>query len=526
MKSVLLMIFATASLWAQPVISGPNPQVRKGSGPLRAIGTVNIFTGSGAPGTVAGSQQGDFYLDTSGSNTYQCFGAGPCNAVAAGNWVQVSSAGGTFTDLTVSTLQVTSPLYNAATITGGIVVGGDMGITGGITGTNMTMSGNSNAMGALQLNSNSTSALHIPNGGITIDGGFATTSINAAGNIVVTGTATVQAPHVQVSGASSFGGNITVTGDINDTGSVNLSGGSFTASGGGVSVSGNIVTSAGQVRVGGAHVILDPAGAIQFANGAGQLDNAGNVNGVNAGFSGTVTAPNFFSNTGNFKVSGDNILLNRTAGGTVQQTQYLLNNNANAVGSYTVGSDNAASFAISYGNGSVLKEAISLQGSTGNMFIFPSSTSVLYEFSQGAGGHFIAGSASNNDAVILDPGLGVQIVRQSAASGRPLAFLVNLLSSNVGSFQVFPDSAGTLQFQWGSGSSTLTQANWDNLGNLTLNNGGLTVTNGGATFGANVTASAGTMTALKFRNLSMITSCAAQPAGTFWNNSGVVNVCP
>ena len=55
---------------------------------------VTHFSGSGAPGSVSGSVLGDIYLDTAGQVAYMCFAAGPCTAVASGNWVLLGSGGG------------------------------------------------------------------------------------------------------------------------------------------------------------------------------------------------------------------------------------------------------------------------------------------------------------------------------------------------------------------------------------------------------------------------------------------------
>jgi hypothetical protein len=56
------------------------------------------YNGSGAPGAITGSLLGDFYSDTVNNNTYQCFAAGPCTAVGAGNWVKLSTGPTPFLD--------------------------------------------------------------------------------------------------------------------------------------------------------------------------------------------------------------------------------------------------------------------------------------------------------------------------------------------------------------------------------------------------------------------------------------------
>ncbi len=77
---------------------------------------VTHFSGSGAPGSVATSVLGDIYLDTSGSgNAYMCFAAGPCTAVALGNWVLLGSGGGGTGTVTV---KLSGVLANTAIVTG------------------------------------------------------------------------------------------------------------------------------------------------------------------------------------------------------------------------------------------------------------------------------------------------------------------------------------------------------------------------------------------------------------------------
>lgn len=460
---ILALLATTACMHAQPRTSGTNPQFRR-NGILYNYGSVNTWTGSGPPGTVTGSLQGDFYLDTAANQSYQCFGAGPCTAVAAGNWVQVSSSGGAFTDLTVSTLQVTSPLYNAATITGGAVIGGDIGLTGGITiGGGLTSTSNSNAMGALQLNSNSGSALHIPNGGITIDAGFSPTSINAAGAII---GSSMQTQFLQVTNTSTFGNNMTITGNLTASGSVI---GAGVQSTGGITAVANIVSVTGDIRSGGNKAKLVADGSIVWANGLANLDISGNVNGVQGAFSGVLTAPQFYSTTGNFKVSTDNILFNRASSGTAQSVQFLVGNATTAAGAFSIGPDTSGSLAIKSGTGAALNSVL----------LFNSGGDVT-----------MANAAYGGNQIVL---------------------------THTGSV-IWANAQGILGT---GGEVTGTVANFS--GSVTA--AGLSST-GGISSAANITASAGTVAALKFRNISMVTSCSGQVSGTFWNNSGVVNVCP
>lgn len=76
---------------------------------------VTHFSGSGAPGSVSGSVLGDIYLDTAGQVAYMCFAAGPCTAVASGNWVLLGSGGGGGGTVTVN---LSGTLASTAIVTG------------------------------------------------------------------------------------------------------------------------------------------------------------------------------------------------------------------------------------------------------------------------------------------------------------------------------------------------------------------------------------------------------------------------
>lgn len=514
MKTILLIFAVAVTACAQPRISGTNPQFRR-NGILYNMGTTNTFTGSGAPGSIAGSVQGDFYLDVAGNQTYQCFGAGPCTAVAAGNWVQVSSSGGSFTNLTVSTLQVTSPLFNAIALTGGMTAGGDLGITGGITvGNGITSAANTNSFGALQLNSTSIAALHIPNGGIQIDGGVAT-SITAAGTIIGN---TFQGQFLQINNLSTFNANVTINASLTASGSIT---GNGILSSGGITAAANIVSSGGDVRAGGNKArMVGSDGSIVWANGLGSLDGSGNVTGVQGGFSGTVTAPSYFSNTGNYKVQGDNIVFNRS--GTNQTISFLVGNSSTASGAWVLEADNVGEFQILRGTGSAL------------------SQSALF-----AGGSFSMINPSNSNKIQIDP-VGIQslysdypifvnqqaitINRTTNAAATQFQLLLNNSGVASGSWAIGSSgiTPGNLGFVAGTGSASSEVAFMNSAGSLTLA-GALTTPLGiQVTSGASVVVSGGTgaVVSTRFRNTSMPTSCSGLTTGTFINNSGVVNVCP
>jgi hypothetical protein len=89
--------------------AGPGNWVRivAGSGaPAGTTGLTRLFSGPGTPAGVSGSQLGDFYIDTAADVTYQCFSAGPCTGAGNGNWVKVNSVSGGGTPATISGLYV------------------------------------------------------------------------------------------------------------------------------------------------------------------------------------------------------------------------------------------------------------------------------------------------------------------------------------------------------------------------------------------------------------------------------------
>jgi hypothetical protein len=92
MKKLMILFMAAGLVYCQPVTTGANPQVELGAS-LYNMGTVRVYTGTGAPGTVvtpSGTppQQGDFYIDTVGKVVYQCI---PASCVSSG-WSRTSQA--------------------------------------------------------------------------------------------------------------------------------------------------------------------------------------------------------------------------------------------------------------------------------------------------------------------------------------------------------------------------------------------------------------------------------------------------
>jgi hypothetical protein len=105
------------------VADGPGNWIQVVSSPGSTIDTSVVprkFSGPGAPASVAGSVLGDFYLDITNNDTYQCFNAGPCSAIAPGNWVKVDSGGSTGGPATPNSVYLTYngtnyfPLYTSS----------------------------------------------------------------------------------------------------------------------------------------------------------------------------------------------------------------------------------------------------------------------------------------------------------------------------------------------------------------------------------------------------------------------------
>ena len=81
--------------------AGSGVQITSGSVDAIAADRTAIplkYSGLGAPGSISGSLQGDFYSDTANDDSYQCFAAGPCTGVAPGNWVKLSTGPTPFLD--------------------------------------------------------------------------------------------------------------------------------------------------------------------------------------------------------------------------------------------------------------------------------------------------------------------------------------------------------------------------------------------------------------------------------------------
>lgn len=117
MRLLLLLIVSSAACFAQCTLQTINANDPISTGPAKLNANFNalkickttIFSGTTVPGSVTGSLKGDFYINTSTNLAYQCFGAGPCTAVASGNWVCLNcSSGGTGTVTVVGAGNLTS----------------------------------------------------------------------------------------------------------------------------------------------------------------------------------------------------------------------------------------------------------------------------------------------------------------------------------------------------------------------------------------------------------------------------------
>lgn len=116
MKLILLFLVAVASCFGQCTIQTINANDPISTGPTKLNANftalknckTTIFSGTTVPGTVTGSLKGDFYINTSTNLAYQCFGTGPCTAVASGNWVCLNCATGTGTVTVVGAGNLTS----------------------------------------------------------------------------------------------------------------------------------------------------------------------------------------------------------------------------------------------------------------------------------------------------------------------------------------------------------------------------------------------------------------------------------
>ncbi len=101
MKLLFLMLLAVPA-WCQCTIQTINSSDPVSTGPAKLnanFASLNTckpqrFTGTTVPGSITGSLRGDLYTNTATNLSYQCFGAGPCTTVAAGNWVCLNCSSG------------------------------------------------------------------------------------------------------------------------------------------------------------------------------------------------------------------------------------------------------------------------------------------------------------------------------------------------------------------------------------------------------------------------------------------------
>lgn len=115
MKLILAFLLAISSVFGQIVVIQGTDTISSSRITLNNnfafLDTVKArkWTGAGAPGSIALSVRGDFYLDTTPgtNNTYMCFAAVGCTAVGPNNWVLLAGGGGgggaSFTTITAGT---------------------------------------------------------------------------------------------------------------------------------------------------------------------------------------------------------------------------------------------------------------------------------------------------------------------------------------------------------------------------------------------------------------------------------------
>jgi fibronectin-binding autotransporter adhesin len=286
----------------------------------------------------------------------------------------IVSATGNITgaDITGSNVYTTGLVTATGNITGGnLITGGTITATGTVTGGNVLTAGEVSAGGTLT-------------GGNVLTGGIiSATSTITGGNIATAGTITAT--------GNVDGGNFNTGGQVNATGTV--TGGNL-VTGGLITATGNISTAAnisgGNILFGSG--IVSGTGNIYadtiFANIAGNIDAAGNINEVQFNGAGDLLAAsagftfdpaaNLLTVTGN--VSGGNVLTaglisatgtvtggNIATAGTVSATGNITGGNIDTAGQVSATGNITASFFL--GNGSQLTgiDATSIQNGNSNV---------------------------------------------------------------------------------------------------------------------------------------------------------------
>jgi hypothetical protein len=121
MKRLLLLLFLAIPGFCQcsltTFVAGTTIQPGPVNANFTSLNTckTNRYSGSAVPGLISSSRLGDLYTRTGTTEAYMCFAAGPCTAVASGNWVLLGTGG---TGGGTVTVNLSGVLANTAVVTG------------------------------------------------------------------------------------------------------------------------------------------------------------------------------------------------------------------------------------------------------------------------------------------------------------------------------------------------------------------------------------------------------------------------
>lgn len=121
MRKLLFLLFLAIPAFSQctltTFVAGTTIQPAPVNANFTSLNTckTNRYSGSTVPGSIASSRLGDLYTRTGTTEAYMCFAAGPCTAVASGNWVLLGTGSTSGTVTVVGAGNLTS----TALMTGG-----------------------------------------------------------------------------------------------------------------------------------------------------------------------------------------------------------------------------------------------------------------------------------------------------------------------------------------------------------------------------------------------------------------------